>query len=144
MARATRRLTQILGYSARASFKGFSTTVGKTPTPDISILKEGRAGTRRWNRIYRNHANHPGSPPASGNPAGSDPANPVPQTVGSSLQPGCHESDYEPIRRTIARFRNPYARRPKVRHSLSHARECFSSTGGISHRAHLWAGKRMG
>ena len=116
----------------------------KTPTPGISILKEGRAGKRRWNRIYRNHANRPGGHPATGNPSGSDPANPVPQTVGSSLQPGCYESGYEPIRRTIAGFRHPYARRPKVRHSLSDARERFPSAGGISHRAHLWAGKRMG
>jgi hypothetical protein len=61
MARASKHLTEILGYSARASFKGFSTTAGETPTPDISILKEGRAGRRRWNRIYRNHANRPGS-----------------------------------------------------------------------------------
>ena len=72
------------------------------------------------------------------------PANLVPQTVGSSLQPGCYESGYEPIRRTIAGFRHAYTCRPKVRHSVSHARECFLSAGGISHRAHRWAGKRMG
>jgi len=34
---------------------------------------------------------------ASGNPAGSDPPYPIPQTLDSSLQLGCYETNYEPI-----------------------------------------------
>jgi hypothetical protein len=118
MARASERLTEIL-VTPDGEFQRIFDHSGKNADPpDTSILKEGRAGKRRWNRIYRNHASRPGGHPASGNPAGSDPANPVPQTAGSSLQPGGYESDYEPIRRTIAGFRLPYARRPKIRHSL--------------------------
>jgi hypothetical protein len=44
--------------------------------------------------------------PDSSNPAGSDPPNPVPETVGSSLDLGCYESNHEPIRRSVARILN--------------------------------------
>jgi hypothetical protein len=43
--------------------------------------------------------------PASRNPCGSDPSNPIPQTLGSSLQLGCHEPDHQPIRRPITELR---------------------------------------
>jgi hypothetical protein len=34
----------------------------------------------------------------SGNPSGPHPSDPVPQTVGRSLQLGCYEPDHEALR----------------------------------------------
>ena len=68
---------------------------------------------------------------ASGARARSRPPDPIPQTLGSRLQPRRHEPDHEPIRRPIARLRHRHLRRSKVWQALPDARECFSSAGGF-------------
>jgi hypothetical protein len=80
----------------------------------------------------------------SGSPAGSNSPDPVPQKVGSSLQSGFYEPDYEPFRRPTARLRHCYTRRSKIRSALPDAGERFSRTRRISDRADLRAGLRVG
>jgi len=62
------------------------------------LTGSARFGNYRWNE--GNRSRHL----ASRDPAGSHPPNPIPQTVGGSLQLGCLEPRYEPIRRPIARL----------------------------------------
>ena len=70
--------------------------------------------------------------------------NPIPQTLGSSLQSSFYEPDYEPFRSPTARLRHCYTRRSEVRSSLPDASERFSRARRISDCAHLRTGMRSG
>jgi hypothetical protein len=65
---------------------------------------------------------------STGTPAGSRLLDPVLQTLGSSFQLGCHESDHEPIRRPIPELRHPYTCRSKVRQGVPDASQRVSSS----------------
>jgi len=68
---------------------------------------------------------------ASGNPAGPHPSDPLPQTLGGSLQSCYYEPNHEPIRRPTAGLRHPCACRSKVWQALPDASECFRVPEGF-------------
>lgn len=75
---------------------------------------------------------------------GSYPSDPIPQTLGSSLQSCCYEPNHQSICRLIARPSYSYACRSQVRQGLPDTSECFSSAGGIPDCAHVWTRERVG
>ena len=85
------------------------------PHPEAS-----QGGVREAAMRYGNHGHRRIGPLASGALAGSHPLDPVPQTVGGSLQLGGYEPNHGTICRPIAGLRHSYPRGSKVRQDRTH------------------------